>query len=298
MDPAAILPVLTTWGKLFDAWQAFDDPKSQHYQNTRRGCETFLELSQWLLTVGLPQIETWCATLLAERPQEVWIRYWLHYGNQHLCMDSYDWTRTDSLHPLMALWDTKDPRFSFQVAKAAKEAAMARRQTCEDPAITAIHAGKACESNGWFCDWCEDVEIQWTRSLGEELRAKDNIFLNKEWREEWIQAWLQQQQSQRPSTPPKVWKTGKYGGWIVGNAEEALRIARQRRADDAAKGKTPMANLRSFMDVVTSEPVRLSPPWKPQDPWCVFAALWGKPEVLKVLLEEDQERVLEILGDL
>jgi hypothetical protein len=161
---------------------------------------------------------------------------------------------------------------------------MKRRKVCEDPDIAAIHEGKPCEGNGWYCDLCEDVDMKWEQKVGQELRALDNMFLNKERREELVQTWLEKHRDQTVPRPPKA------------DFLTSLEIARKTR-DKAQHVGTPMQCLREFLGSVYLEG-GLHLATTRHGPWYAFAELWGNVEVLEALLPEDQERVKDILGGL
>jgi hypothetical protein len=67
------------------------------------------------------------------------------------------------------------------------EEALAKKSIdrCDDPAILAIHEGIQCESNGFFCWHCDDMEWRWHRKVLEEVHMNDNIFLNERARRNW-----------------------------------------------------------------------------------------------------------------
>jgi len=183
-------PIVNEWKRRQEEILRFEDPKHIHCNNVLRAA-TEIEEMKVFVDASVPTIEAWLQSYLVTNHSEVYLRFWLHHGYQ--CIDNYlDRGRLHDLYPefseqwtvsVPGVLQTEKGPISTSFQEATEQIAEYHRrkniEKCDVPEILEIHKDKKCESNGWFCWTCEDMEISWDHHLKAQLATSDNVFVNK-----------------------------------------------------------------------------------------------------------------------
>lgn len=171
----------------------FNRSTSSYFHNAPyayQKCKALLEF----MKKEKPILEEWCRNFLQENRNKIYVRYWFHQGWKFLNGHNHGTGNLRFLESTTLLhrnfqeeWETinttlgNKKEYNFQDALSKLEEAHEKQDVrfCTVPEILKIHEGKKCESNGWYCDDCEDMEHAWHRHLITKLQETQNIFLNK-----------------------------------------------------------------------------------------------------------------------
>jgi hypothetical protein len=168
-------------------------------------------------------LRNWCNKFLEENRNELYVKYWLEHGWNHLNRHNEGtgnlrFPPTPSeLHPEFlvywehirsALGESEQNDFRFALRKLMDTHQIHEPSYCDVPEINKIHEGNPCRSNGWYCDDCEDMEHRWHRHLLENLKGTNNVFfVEKEkglFLQKAIEANIAPQYWKPPSSNPRI----------------------------------------------------------------------------------------------
>ncbi len=237
-----------------------------HKGNVRVAADTWRRFAA-LWTEHRAALNDWCTTYLDAHRPEIFARYYIERGAAAL-LAAFDRRAAIECEDIIcgaSLWTA---------AKQAVEAAIARLpiECCDDPTILAIHEGRQCEHNGYFCWHCDDMEAQWTRRIQDELKATQNPFLNVTAG----RAFYRDYNGPVPLTwvPPKP-------------TREPIRF-------DAANGKTAFQAMKSFIEKTATIRATLKFGGAVTSDYKLLLALWSSFDLVDSNLQAASEHVARI----
>lgn len=187
------------WEHLLKNLADFDKHTSAYFHNAPYALQKCKDLLLFMKE-EVPSLRQWCNSYLESNRNEIYIKYWVEYGwtflngYNHGINNIRHITDFSQIHKdFQSSWkkicsDLLDkskifPEEEIDFDRAyflLKESNRIQSTSfCTVPEILEIHKDKPCISNGWFCDYCEDMEHIWHRYLIEKLKREQNIFLNK-----------------------------------------------------------------------------------------------------------------------
>ena len=301
--------ILVEWKRLHDDIFAFDDNKHPHYQNVKRAIEA-VEALRTFIQASLPVIDTWLQTYLDANRTELFLKFWLHHGTLHA--DVYmDRRAVLDVYPEFAQqWTTAIPALVGTTNTTLEDADrhitdyfnQKDPSNCDVEEILAHHKDKRCESNGWFCWYCEDVEHFWDSHLKNQLKASTNLFLNKSLQPAFLEAMVHRSVPIPADWHPPTLRFDEYRGSYGYNnrprqafftKEELIHDAQERRESYKKDGKTPYQCMREVLERVKYDDVwRLAYGMKTE--FDAFRFFWAYSSVIRQVIEHDGARCREI----
>ena len=169
------------WNTIYNKIKEFNQKGSPLYTNVLEVIKNIKELANDI-TICHDRFNVILNQYLSENRAEVWLRYWIE--NPKNPSFEHEWAMYVAVKCL-------DPKYdiSYQNSQAMTSRMESLRSisNCDDPAILAIHEGRECEGNGWFCWHCDDMESRWHDKLLNELKLSKNVFLNPVLQAEFIE---------------------------------------------------------------------------------------------------------------
>jgi hypothetical protein len=104
------------------------------------------------------------------------------------------------------------------------------------PEIEAMHEGKPCESNGWYCWICEDQDHELWKLQQLLIKASRNIFVNESLKEPFIKAALEAKLK-----PYKAWNLQDY--FTI----ERPKHSYYQKEEKPTKGRTYGQQVKDFI---------------------------------------------------
>jgi hypothetical protein len=299
--------ILVEGKRLHDDISAFDDNKHPHYQNVKRAIMA-LEALRAFIQASLPVIDAWLQTYLDANRTELFLKFWLHHGTLHadvyidrrVVLDVYpefaqQWTAT-----VPALVGTTNTTLEDADRQITDYFNQRDPSNCDIEEILAHHKDKRCESNGWFCWYCEDVEHAWDSHLKNQLKASTNLFLNKSLQPAFFVAMAHHQVP--ADWRPPVERFDEYRGsyrpehrprQAVFTNEDLLQDAQRRREPYKKDGKTPYQCMKEVLERVKYDDVwRLEYGMKTE--FDAFRFFWAYSSVIRQVIDLDGARCREI----
>ena len=292
------------WKRRHEEIFQFEDPKHVYYNNVLRAA-TAIEEFKVFVDTSVPMIEAWLHSYLTVNRQELYLKFWLRHGCE--CIDHYLDRRClpDSYPEFSEQWILPDilqtekgaVSTSFQEATGAVAEYHRRKNIdqCDVPKILEIHKDKKCESNGWFCWTCEDVEFTWDRHLKDKLSASNNIFLNKKLHPVFLETALPFPPNWTPPEKHFDENRGSYGTAksTVYTTEERMEESVRNRQEYQKDGKTPMQCMKEVMHHVKyKKEWRLDYGMKTEFEF--FVCFWGTLPMIQHAINLDVKRCQEI----
>ena len=267
----------------------FNNTSSDYFHNVPYVLNKCKELLEYMKKERV-NLRKECDAYLKSNRNEIYIRYWLEQGwNIFHPIQINSQPKMNLLHPdFYSEWEriyTQIGSKEEYLFKNAYELYMEKYKKsnisfCTEDSILQYHSGKKCISNGWYCDYCEDVEIKWHKYLTQCIESAQNIFLNKEVKEEFLVKAIQ-----LPFTlVPNEWKP-----------PSPQRIMLQFNAD----GKTPTQLMFFIVDFAKYQIKIWNFLEKEISPFTYFCEVWNFLETLDSklsLLEHACEEVEKIIS--
>lgn len=175
------------WNAIYNKIKEFNQKGSPLYTNVLEVIKNIKELVNDI-TVCRDRFNVILNQYLSENRAEVWLRFWIeHTKKKPIPLNTsfeHEWA---TYLPLRSV----DPKYdiSYENAQSMTNRMESLRSisNCDDPTILAIHEGRECEGNGWFCWHCDDMESRWHDKLLNELKSSNNVFLNTVLESEFIE---------------------------------------------------------------------------------------------------------------
>jgi hypothetical protein len=132
----------------------------------------------------LPVIKAWVADFEIDpnNHPEIWLRQGLDLASDR---DTWPHLANHVYQPAAGFWAYN--LSDYQLDYTAREPPKPEMT----PEIEAMHEGKPCESNGWYCWICEDQDHELWKMQQQLIKASRNIFINKDLQEPFIKAALE-----------------------------------------------------------------------------------------------------------
>ena len=303
----AMKHIIDKWLLLQSDIQEFKNPKSIYHNNVIEAIGRTRLLGKHIQQ-NLDEIQQWLSSYLNNNRAEIYLRYWLETGNEYLLHYLDNKQDHHHIHSRIHEWASffDDSTFltydiSFANAKEIVKNAVNRMDPnlCNDPLILDIHKGRDCVSNGWFCDYCEDLEHSWKNKLVEQAKQTNNVFLNKSLHDEFVNSVLN---SPIVSLIPNTWTFPKiYNGLYsfsekpLETMEDMIQKARETRNVYEKQGQTPFQACTDFISTVFSyssgfsiQQSQMTKEWK------IFRYFMNKMDVVLYVLPIDLAQCREI----
>jgi hypothetical protein len=192
------------WERLLHNISDFNEHTSAYFHNAPYVLQKCRDLLQFMKK-ETPVLRQWCDEYLEKNRNEIFIKYWTEYGYNFL--NGYNRginnirfiSKAADLHPeFLRCWKQVsdvfcsedgclDVDFNSAYSLLHKTNEIHSTCYCTIPEILAIHKGRECSSNGWYCDYCEELEDRWHKYLTDTLKNEKNIFLNKGVKERFLE---------------------------------------------------------------------------------------------------------------
>jgi hypothetical protein len=296
-------PIVREWKRRQEEILQFEETNHIHCNNVLRAASAIEEMKAFV-DASAPTIEAWLQTYLDTNRMGVYLHYWLHHGYENI-NHFLDRGRQRELYPeFLEQWTVSVPnllqtekgpiRTSFQEA-TEQIATYHRRKNidqCDVLEILEIHKDKKCESNGWFCWTCEDMEFSWDHHLKTQLATSDNVFVNKKLHPVFLEA-----MTNLPFSFPADWTPPEthfdiYRAMICTTTEVLEDIVRKRQ-DYKKDGKTPIQCMKEVMyHVKYHKEWRLDYGMKTEFDY--FLCFWRTLPILQYAIDLDVKRCQEI----
>ena len=181
-----IKSTIIKWNTIYTKISGFNQKSSPLYTNVLEVVKNINEYANDII-VNRKNFNSILNQYLSENRAEIWLRFWIEHVNLYNpspMNSSFDYEWTTRLLNI-------DPKYdvSYENAQTMMKLMKSRRDMshCDDPVILAIHEGRECEGNGWFCWHCDDMESKWADKLLKDLKLTNNVFLNPILKNEFIE---------------------------------------------------------------------------------------------------------------
>ncbi len=177
----------------------------------------------------LPAIKAWVTSYESDPKNhpEIWLRQGLLLASNRETWDKLDHHIYSPATGFCAL-DGADFQLDY-TAKTPPKPEMT-------PEIEAMHEGKPCESNGWYCWICEDQDHELWKLQQLLIKASRNIFVNEDLKEPFIKAALEAKLK-----PPSSWNLQEY--YTI----ERPRHSYYQNEEKPTKGRTYGKQVKDFI---------------------------------------------------
>jgi hypothetical protein len=298
--------LVTEWKRLHAEILQFEE--DSHRNNILRAVKAMEDLKSFI-DASIPTIDTWLHTYLATHRSEVFIRFWLQHGydwmytymDQGIERDIYpEFTEQWSMVPKTVDVGQECIDTSFQVAKE-RVAEYHRRESidhCDRQDILDMHKDKACESNGWFCWTCEDMEFAWEKHLKKNLEQSTNeqdytnLFLTRKFHSAFLASVSIEVHHWTP--PEKRFDPYRdYARSCLYTTDELIDNGIQSREIYSKDGKTPLQCMRDVIHMV-----KYKKEWRLESSmnteFDIFLCFWGYLPMINHAIDLDMKRAIEI----
>jgi len=300
--------LVTEWKRLHAQILQFEEEHHTYQNNVIRAVAAIEEL-KCFIDVSIPTIDSWLQTYLATNQSEVFVRFWLQHG--------YDWMYNyidrgieREIYPeFLEQWsllprsvETSEGHIdtSFQEAKD-RVAEYHRRKNidqCDVQTILDIHKDKPCESNGWFCWTCEDMEFAWEKHLKKNLEQSTNVncYTNLFLTNKLHSAFLASVSITIPPWTPPEKRFDPYRDYARSSlytSDELIDYSIRSREIYKKDGKTPLQCMRDVIYMVKyKKEWRLD--YSMHTEFDFFLCFWGYLPLIKHAIDLDVKRCQEI----
>ena len=297
-----ILSIVKEWLRLHKEILAFEDKQNSQYGNVRSAANAIGALRVFFISQR-PYVDEWMRTMLSTRRAELWVRYWLHYGSETFHRHLQDAKPIARWRPeFHAEWERvpmilDGMETSIAAAESALDDFIRRRDPshCDQEEILALHKDKACESNGWFCWYCEDVEHEWEDYLRRQITGAKNVFFNKTLHDRFLDAVLPRLWVRPTWEPPRTFEHVYRRPPAFLTGEERVAAIEAARDTYARDGKTPMQCMKEVLvHVKYDEEWRLD--YSIRTEFDAFRFFWGRLPLIQHTLDADWARCEVIQG--
>ncbi len=188
------------WERLVKSLKDFHSETSDSFHNAPYALQKCKDLLKFMKK-ETPSIREWCTNYLEENRHELYVKYWLEHGWNHLNQHNGGTgnlrfpPRSSDIHPeFQDNWERihvymgvrEESNFTTAVNLFMEAHKIHNPSNCHIEEINKYHEGKACDFNGYYCWYCEDVEDRWHYYLKKNLQAANNVFLNKDVKEKFL----------------------------------------------------------------------------------------------------------------
>ena len=163
--------IYDTWKQLFKRIYDFEIPHNIHENDSVYAIKAIREAAAYILE-HLPIMKAWCQNYLEEHKTEIFLRYWLYHVQKHMESKARLKFSNSSGHeklrePFLIDWAKYFPMDDFEKALVLVNEVVEKYDisNCDDEKILSSHNGIPCETNGWFCSYCDDMEDTWHSKL-------------------------------------------------------------------------------------------------------------------------------------
>lgn len=299
--------IIEKWLSLQTSIHEFHNPKSIYTHNVIEAIKRIRALGKFI-EENEEGMQTWLQEYLQRNREEVFLRYWLETGNEYLLKYLEDKRENGHIHSRITEWasmfeNAAFPTYdgSFDKAKTIVKTIIRRMDPdlCDDEETLAIHKDKQCVSNGWYCDYCEDLEQSWKQKLIQQAKQSNNVFLNKSLHDNFIKEVLQSSIVHRIPNPwafPKIYN-GLYAFFEkpIETKEEMFEKAKKQRSVYQVQGKTPFQSCTELLSMLSMYCTGWSIQLRATDSeWHVFRYMMNKLETLLYVIPLDLAKCKEI----
>jgi hypothetical protein len=306
MEFSEISTILEEWQSRTDDIDNFKNERSPYHNNGLRVLTLFRTLAAFLQEKE-PLLRSWMMSYLNNKRVYIFGLWWnRHFTKWAVNQVEDTHPEKESLHPAIEdQWNTilgTDHEDKVSVAKRMVEYYHTRQDVkdCDDITIKAIHEGRNCISNGWFCDYCETQELLWKSERVRRIKTCHHPLLNEE-QCGYLACYHKEKHPELCSWEPlHVWsrtflssRTTKYiYDW--NEYKDYLQTSRERCYTKT--GQTPRQAIEDFLWETEYHTgilnISYSTKWHKE--FDVFCKLWNRLDTISVSLEYDLKRVEEI----
>jgi hypothetical protein len=160
------------WNGIYSKIENFNRKGNPLYTNVLEVIKNIKELANDI-TVCRDRFNVILNQYLSENRAEIWLRFYIE--NPKNPYFEQEWAT-------YLAGRSVDPKYdiSYENSQDMTNRMKSLRSIsyCDDSEILAVHEGRECEGNGWFCWYCDDMESRWHNKLLNELKSSNNVFLN------------------------------------------------------------------------------------------------------------------------
>jgi hypothetical protein len=221
------------WERLLKNVSDFNEHSSAYFHNAPYALKKCKDLLDFMKKEA-PGLRDWCNKFLEENRDELYVRFWLDCGWNHLNKHNKGTgnlrfpPRSSDLHPeFLANWErirslmgvTEQNDFQFALTQLMEAHRIHDFHFCSIPEILAIHEGRPCDFNGMYCWHCEDMEERWHRHLLNKLKETNHVFLNKSVKEEYLKKGIEAKLAPFGWKPPSTSGNVRHESIEIGNTD-------------------------------------------------------------------------------
>ena len=181
------------WERLVKSIRDFNESSSDYFHNAPYALQKCKDLLEFMKKEA-PTLREWCNRYLEENRDELYVKFWLDHGWNHLNTHNGGTgnlrfpPRQEDLHQeFLGVWERirrlmgerEENDFQFALTKLMDTHRIHDIEFCRIQEILDIHEGKPCDSNGWYCWLCDDMNEIWHRYLLNSLKETKSIFFDK-----------------------------------------------------------------------------------------------------------------------
>ena len=159
-----VLTILKEWKRLVNQIHRFENSIHLFHKDNEPVIKDIRETGSYILQ-HIPLLKAWCANYLEEHRSEIFLRYWLYHVQKHMESKAKLKFSNSSGHeklrePFLIDWAKYFPMDDFEKALVLVNEVVEKYDIkfCDDEKILSSHNGIPCETNGWFCGYCDDLE--------------------------------------------------------------------------------------------------------------------------------------------
>ena len=288
MELQELQEILNTWKQLHKRIYEFEIPHNIHENDSTYAIKTIRECAAYIKT-QLPVLKTWCQNYLEEHRSEIFLRYWLYHVQKHMESKAKLKFSTSSGHeklrqPFLVDWAKYFPMDDFEKALVLVNEVVEKYDIkfCDDEKILSSHNGIPCETNGWFCGYCDDMDDAWHSKLC-KIFEEPNIFLNASLHEDFIE---KNKHIFVDCQPPKIYYYSS-----IYSYEEVIKTINKSR-NYTKQGQTKNQYIKHMIKQMYYSGIGWYPYYSevPTNPYDIFFSLWSYIDILPYILEKDLEQ--------
>jgi hypothetical protein len=294
--------LIKEWKIKYTAIKDFENKESPYYNNVFRAIQCCRETATFL-TETIPLLKQWVYNYLEHNRNQIWLRIWIKNATDSILLPLEDTRYITKLHHRFLLEWPGNIQYNSELYSIdyneAKEKAIEITEkidldNCDIPEILSIHEGRACESNGWFCWICDDMQIKWEKHLQTNIKKTKNIFINKSLQEDFINSC--EVNIPRTWYPPKLYGDN-YS--MTYSKNEFYESALKSRREYSIISNTPVQSIKTVLLNVShysSSGWYLQWNTKTDTEINTFLALWSLLDVLPFCIDLDLKKCNEIMA--